>query len=139
MTHWAGRAPSASFARAEADTGSRDDGGPGFTAVRDSAQFGELRSALRRFVFPVILLCFTWYLGYVLLAAYAAGFMAIRVTGAVTVGLLLGLSQFALTGLVTAWYLRYARTRLDPRAAAVRRLAAGMTAGDSGGEPGGPR
>ena len=40
--------------------------------------------------------------------------------GEVNVGILLGIGQFASTALVTWLYLRYARRRLDPRAAELR-------------------
>jgi len=77
----------------------------------------ELRSRLRRFVFPVTLLFFVWYLGYVVLAAYATDFMSHRLFGSVNVGLVLGLSQFVTTMAITLWYRSYARRRIDPKVA----------------------
>jgi uncharacterized membrane protein (DUF485 family) len=64
-----------------------------------------------------------WYLTFVLLAAYAPGFMAHRVTGSVTVGLLLGLSQFASTVAIMLWYARFTRKKIDPKIAELRALA----------------
>jgi uncharacterized membrane protein (DUF485 family) len=97
--------------------------GPDFAAVHASAAFAELRGRFRRFVFPVTGLFVAWYLTYVLLAAYAPDLMATRVAGSVTVGLLLGLGQFATTLLITLAYTRWARRRLDPKAAEVRAAA----------------
>jgi uncharacterized membrane protein (DUF485 family) len=120
MTHWSGRPPSASFGRITETTDKEHEEGPDFVRIHRSGEFTELRSGLRRFVFPVSLLFFAWYLGYVVLAAYATGFMSRPVFGSVNVGLLLGISQFASTLLITAWYRRFARRRVDPRVEAIR-------------------
>ncbi|OLR94280.1 DUF485 domain-containing protein [Actinokineospora bangkokensis] len=98
--------------------------GPDLAALRDTPAFTALRSRFRRFAFPMTALFLAWYLGYVLLAAFAPQVMAIRVAGAVTVGLLLGLAQFASTLAITLGYARWARRRLDPLAAEVRAAAA---------------
>jgi uncharacterized membrane protein (DUF485 family) len=82
-----------------------------------------LRRRLTRFVFPVCGLFLTWYLTFVLLAAYAPAFMAHRVTGSVTVGLLLGLSQFVTTVAIMLWYARFTSREIDPKIAELRRLA----------------
>jgi uncharacterized membrane protein (DUF485 family) len=101
-------------------------GEPDFDAIYDSPEFAALRSRFRRFVFPVAVLFFLWYLTYVLLAAYAREFMSHRLFGLVTVGLVLGLCQFVSTAAITACYVRYARRHLDPRAAAIRAEAGGQ-------------
>ncbi|QFU88049.1 DUF485 domain-containing protein [Amycolatopsis sp. YIM 10] len=95
--------------------------GPDYEAIQRSPEFTGLRSRLRRFIFPVSLLFFAWYLAFVLLAAYAHEFMSTRVFGSVNVAMLLGLAQFASTVLITAAYLRFANRRLDPQVAAIRR------------------
>jgi uncharacterized membrane protein (DUF485 family) len=100
-------------------------GAPDFTAIHDSAEFAALRRRFRWFVFPVTALFFLWYLTYVLLAAYARGFMSQRLFGLVTVGLVFGLLQFVSTAVITVAYVRYARRHLDPRAAAIRAAATG--------------
>jgi uncharacterized membrane protein (DUF485 family) len=97
-------------------------GGPDYTAIHDSPQFAALRRRFRRFVFPMTALFFCWYLTFVLLAAYAHGFMSHRLFGLVTVGLVLGLLQFVSTIAITAAYVRFARRNLDP---AVEELRAG--------------
>jgi len=89
-------------------------------AVHSRPDFAELRRAQRRFAFPVAGLFLAWYLLYVLLADYAHGFMAVKVVGNITTGLLLGLLQFASTFAIAALYSRYATTRLDPLAARIR-------------------
>ncbi|CRK58338.1 hypothetical protein [Alloactinosynnema sp. L-07] len=101
--------------------------GPDYAAIHRSADFTALRSRFRRFVFPMSALFFVWYLTYVLLAAYAKGFMSQRMFGSVTVGLVLGMAQFASTIGITAWYLRWARKNLDPEVAKIR-TAAGVDA-----------
>ena len=96
---------------------------PNFTAIHGSAEFAELRRRFRAFVFPVSVLFFVWYLGYVLLAAYARGFMSHRLAGSVNVGLVLGLLQFVSTIAITNAYRRFARSRLDPQVAVIRARA----------------
>jgi uncharacterized membrane protein (DUF485 family) len=95
-------------------------GAPDFAAIHDSQEFTALRRRFRRFVFPMAALFFFWYLTYVLLAAYAHDFMSHRLFGLVTVGLVLGLLQFASTIAITVAYVRFARNRLDPQVAAIR-------------------
>lgn len=91
-----------------------------YERVQATPEFGDLRRRLRRFVFPMSALFLVWYLAYVLLASYAPEFMAIRVAGNVTVGLVIGLLQFVTTFVITTAYVRFADRRLDPAAAAIR-------------------
>ncbi len=99
------------------------DGPPDFAAIRAHPDFVLVRRRLTRFVFPMSALFLAWYLTYVLLAAYAPGFMAHRVTGSVTVGLLLGLSQFVTTVAIMLTYARFTRNNVDPKIAALRGAA----------------
>ncbi|MCX2714588.1 DUF485 domain-containing protein [Mycolicibacterium sp. J2] len=94
--------------------------GADFVHVQDSPEFQELRSKLRRFVFPMTAFFLIWYGLYVVLGAFAHDFMATKVFGNVNVGLLLGLGQFVTTFLITGIYVRFANRELDPRAAAIR-------------------
>jgi uncharacterized membrane protein (DUF485 family) len=128
MTHWSGRTPSASFGRFDSGTEKEGQEGPDFVRIQQSDEFAELRSGLRRFVFPVSLLFFLWYLGFVVLAAYGGEFMSRRVFGAITVGLLLGVLQFVSTVLITVWYRSFAKRRIDPKVAALRDKALGARA-----------
>lgn len=91
-----------------------------FLTIQRSDDFILLRRRLRRFVFPMSALFFGWYLCYVLLAAYAHEFMSHRLTGQITVGLMLGVLQFCSTILIMIGYRRYARLRIDPQVAAIR-------------------
>jgi uncharacterized membrane protein (DUF485 family) len=88
--------------------------------MQASPEFQELRTRLRRFVFPMTGFFLVWYATYVLLGAFAHDFMAIRVFGNVNVGLLIGLGQFLTTFVITGLYVRFANRELDPRAAAIR-------------------
>jgi uncharacterized membrane protein (DUF485 family) len=99
---------------------------PDFLAIQRSPEFVALRRSFRWCVFPLAALFFLWYLTYVLLAAFARELMSHRLVGSVTVGLVLGLLQFASTIAITACYVLHARRRLDPQAEAIR---AGVEAG----------
>ncbi|BBY31344.1 DUF485 domain-containing protein [Mycolicibacterium sediminis] len=94
--------------------------GERYQEVQASPEFQELRSRLRRFVFPMTAFFIVWYVVYVLLGAFAHDFMAIQVFGNVNVGLLIGLGQFLTTFVITGLYVRFANRELDPRAAAIR-------------------
>ena len=94
--------------------------GSQYLAVQASPEFQELRTRLRRFVFPTTIFFLVWYASYVLLGAFAHDFMATKVFGNINVGLLLGLGQFLTTFLITGLYIRFANRELDPRAAALR-------------------
>jgi uncharacterized membrane protein (DUF485 family) len=61
-----------------------------------------------------------WYATYVVLGAFAHGFMATKVWGDINVGLIIGLGQFVSTFLITGLYVRFANRELDPRAEAIR-------------------
>lgn len=94
--------------------------GERYLEVQASPEFQELRSRLRRFVFPMTAIFLIWYAVYVLLGAFATDFMATRVWGNVNLGLIIGLGQFVSTFLITGLYVRYANRELDPRAGAIR-------------------
>ena len=102
-------------------TGENDE--PNFAAIRRHPDFVRVRRRLTRFVLPASVLFFAWYMTYVLLAAYAPGFMSGRVFGNVTVGLLLGLSQFVTTVVIMVWYARFTSKKVDPEINELRRLA----------------
>src|SRR5690606_5614102 len=88
--------------------------------VQASPEFAELRSRLRRFVFPMSAAFMLWYLGYVLMASYAPEVMGIPVFGHINVGILVGLLQFASTFVITGIYVRFADAKLDPVAESIR-------------------
>jgi uncharacterized membrane protein (DUF485 family) len=102
-------------------------GGPGvpadphdFAAVQASAEFQALRKALRGFVFPATAAFLTWYLLYVVMSAYARGFMDTRVAGVINVAFVFGLLQFVSTFALAFAYSRYADKHIDPLADRLR-------------------
>ncbi|WP_020671752.1 DUF485 domain-containing protein [Amycolatopsis nigrescens] len=97
--------------------------GPDYVDIQRSERFVAMRSRLRRFIFPMSLLFFAWYMVYVLLAAYAHDFMSTKVFGEVNAGIVLGVLQFLSTIGITAAYLRFARRRIDPEVAEIRKQA----------------
>jgi uncharacterized membrane protein (DUF485 family) len=94
--------------------------GQRYLEVQASPEFQELRTRLRRFVFPMTAFFLVWYGLYVALGAFAHDFMAIQVWGNINVGLIIGLGQFLSTFVITGLYVRFANRELDPRATAIR-------------------
>ena len=98
-----------------------------YQQVQATPEFRAFRSRLRRYVFPMTAVFLAWYLVYVGLASYAPGFMSIRVTGMITVGLLVGLAQFVSTFVITTLYVKFAEREIDGPAAEIRtRVEAGQ-------------
>lgn len=102
--------------------------GAQFLATQASPEFQELRTRLRRFVFPMTAFFLIWYGLYVALGAFAHDFMATPVFGNINLGLIIGLAQFVTTFLITGLYIRFANRELDPRAAAIRAELEGAAA-----------
>lgn len=96
-----------------------------WAAAHTSAEFATLRNRLRGFVFPMTAFFLTWYFLYVLLAAFAAHFMAIKVVGNINVGLIFGLLQFVSTFAITTIYVRFANRNLDPISNRIREQVEG--------------
>ena len=91
-----------------------------YRAVQQSEEFGRLRHVVRSFVFPMTAAFFLWYALYVLLSAYARGFMGTKIIGNINVALILGLLQFVSTFLIAWFYSRYADRKIDPLADKIR-------------------
>ena len=91
-----------------------------YHVVQDSPDFQALRRRFRRFVFPMTALFLVWYFAYVLLAAFASGFMSTQVFGNINVGLLFGFGQFISTFAITIAYKHWADKKFDPSADAIR-------------------
>jgi uncharacterized membrane protein (DUF485 family) len=96
-----------------------------YEQVQAGPEFADLRSRLRRFVFPMSAAFLAWYLLYVLLASYAPEFMATKVSGNINVGLIFGLLQFVSTFVITTVYVRYANKHIDPAADRLRQRIEG--------------
>ncbi|MFW0119695.1 DUF485 domain-containing protein [Rothia sp. CCM 9417] len=92
-----------------------------FRAAQSSDSFKELRKTHRSFVFPMTVAFLVWYLLYVILAVYAPGFMATKLAGNINVGIVFGLCQFVTTFGITALYIVFANTKLDPRSSRLRK------------------
>jgi uncharacterized membrane protein (DUF485 family) len=91
-----------------------------YVEVANSPQFAELRKRLRGFVFPMTAAFFLWYSLYVILSAYARGFMDTKIVGNINVALVFGLLQFVSTFVIAWLYSRYAGRKLDPVADEIR-------------------
>jgi uncharacterized membrane protein (DUF485 family) len=107
----------------------RPAGDSELTTYRDvqvSPDFSELRRRFRRFVFPMTGLFLVWYFLYVLLAAYAPGFMSARIGGNINVALVFGLGQFVSTFAITMIYVRWADKQVDPDAEKLRHQIEGV-------------
>lgn len=91
-----------------------------YLAVQRSEEFVGLRRALRGFVFPMTVAFFLWYALYVILSAYARGFMSVKLIGHINVALVFGLLQFVSTFVIAWLYARYADRHLDPVSDRIR-------------------
>src|SRR5689334_16621624 len=88
--------------------------GPDWQAIERSPEFRELVARRRRFVVPATAFFLSWYLGFVLLAGYAEGFMGESLYEGFTVGYALALTQFLMVGVLGVAYLKYSDRVLDP-------------------------
>ena len=92
-----------------------------YIAVEQTPEFSALRRAYRRFVFPVTVAFLVWYGLYVVLSAYARGFMSTKIGGSnINVALIFGLLQFASTFAIAWLYVWYADRKLDSLAQRLR-------------------
>ena len=85
-------------------------------AIERSPEFQELVHRRRSFVIPCTAFFLAWYLGFILLCAYAPDFMGESVYEGLTVGYCLALTQFVMVFVLGIWYLRKADRDFDPLA-----------------------
>ena len=85
-------------------------------AIERSPEFQELVHRRRRFVIPCTIFFLSWYMGFILLTAYAQDFMGERIYQGLTVGYCLALTQFAMVLVLGLWYLRKSDREFDPLA-----------------------
>ena len=85
-------------------------------AIERSPEFQELVHRRRSFVIPCTVFFLSWYLGFILLCAYAPDFMGESVYEGLTVGYCLALTQFVMVFVLGIWYLRKADAEFDPLA-----------------------
>ena len=91
-----------------------------YVEVQQSEDFSLLRRSFRGFAIPMTIAFLVWYFAYVLLSTYAEGLMATPLLGNLNLGIVLGLSQFVMTFLITWLYIRHANKSLDPISARLR-------------------
>ncbi len=95
----------------------RDPGGDiDWQAIEASPEFQELVRKKRSFVLPGTIFFLSWYMGFILLTAYAEDFMSERVYEGLTVGYCLALTQFVMVLVLGLMYLKRANTIYDPLA-----------------------
>lgn len=92
---------------------------PDWEAIERSPEFQELVTRRRSFVLPATIFFLVWYMGFIVLAAYARDFMGERVYEGVTVGYCIALTQFVMVGVLGIWYLRRSARVYDPLAKAA--------------------
>ena len=107
-----------------ADRPDRDQRAIDWEAIERSPEFQELVQRRRNFVIPCTVFFLSWYLGFILLCAYAPDFMAESVYEGLTVGYCLALTQFVMVFVLGLWYLRKADREFDPLADAAVAAAA---------------
>lgn len=86
-------------------------------AIEASPEFQELVRTRRSFVTPGTIFFLSWYMGFIVLAAYAEDFMSESVYQGLTVGYCLALTQFVMVFVLGIMYLRRADRVYDPLAA----------------------
>jgi uncharacterized membrane protein (DUF485 family) len=83
-------------------------------AIERSPEFQELVSRRKSFVLPGTIFFLAWYMGFILLVAYAEDFMSERVYEGLTVGYCLALTQFLMVLVLGIMYLRRSDKVFDP-------------------------
>ena len=86
-------------------------------AIERSDAFQELVRKRKAFVLPGTIFFLSWYMGFILLTAYAEDFMSERISGGLTVGYALALTQFLMVLVLGLLYLRMSANVFDPLAA----------------------
>ena len=124
-----------------ADRPATDD----WEGIERSPEFQELVRKRRSFVLPATIFFLAWYMGFIILTAYAEAFMSERVYQGLTVGYVLALTQFVMVVVLGLLYLSSSSKIYDPLAERAieghvapepddRRGAAGARAATAGGE-----
>jgi uncharacterized membrane protein (DUF485 family) len=85
-------------------------------AIERSDAFQDLVRKRKSFVLPGTIFFLAWYMGFILLTAYAEGFMSDRISEGLTVGYVLALTQFLMVLVLGLLYLRMAANVFDPLA-----------------------
>ena len=104
---------------ASESTQSEPGGKIDWEAIERSPEFQELERRRRSFVLPGTIFYLAWYMGFILLTAYAEDFMSERVYEGLTVGFCLALSQFLMVLVLGLMYLKRSANTYDPLAEAA--------------------
>ena len=83
-------------------------------AIERSPEFQELVAKRRSFVLPGTIFYLSWYMGFILLVAYAEDFMSESVYEGLTVGYCLALTQFLMVLVLGLMYLKKSANDFDP-------------------------
>lgn len=83
-------------------------------AIERTSEFQELVTKRRSFVLPATIFFLSYYMGFILLTAYAEDFMSERVHEGLTVGYVLALTQFLMVLVLGLMYLRRSERVYDP-------------------------
>jgi uncharacterized membrane protein (DUF485 family) len=100
-------------------TQSQPSGKIDWEAIERSPEFQELVRKRRAFVLPGTIFFLAWYMGFILLTAYAEDFMSERVYEGLTVGFCLALTQFLMVLVLGLMYLNRSANVYDPLAEAA--------------------
>jgi len=102
-----------------------------WVAIERSPEFQELTRSKRAFVVPATIFFMVWYFGFIALCGYAPDFMGKKfIADGLTVGYVLALTQFVMSWVLAAWYVRRANRTWDPLAARVRDSVDGRAEGE---------
>ena len=105
-------------------TGSAHHSEIDWVAAERSPEFRELEKRKKSFIIPGTIFFLAWYFGFIILAGYAPDFMGEEfLTDGFTVGYLLALSQFVMTWVLGALYIRKSDREFDPLAERAARVA----------------
>jgi uncharacterized membrane protein (DUF485 family) len=97
--------------------------------IERSPEFQELVTKRKAFVVPGTIFFLVWYMGFILLVAYAEDFMSERVYEGLTVGYCLALTQFVMVLVLGLLYLNKSTNVFDPLR---KRIVDKWTRGDGG-------
>lgn len=91
-----------------------------FVAVEKTTEYQQLRKTFRTFAFPMTVAGLVSYFTFVLMSIYAVDFMARPLFGSLSIGMTIGLLQFAVVYAWTFFYVNFANKRLDPVSGALK-------------------
>ncbi len=94
-----------------------------FVEIANSEEFGRLRRAKMRFLWPTVLLFFLYYLTLPIMSGYAKSIMSQFVVGYVTFGYLFGLTFYIIAWALAFLYVNKARQFDEEAKSIIERYA----------------